>query len=111
MPVPGRASAGYFNGPYQATHITTNATTNIVSAANAANAIQAGGVLHSICINAKGATSNLCTVNIDGVTIAIVDTTANVGTVFFDVGFAQSLQIVTSAGTAADLTVTWFSQN
>ena len=110
MPMPNRASTGRFLGPYEATHITTNATTDVVTAANAAHAVQAGGVLHAIAINTKGATANTATINVDGSAVAVVDTTSTLGTIVYDIGFNQSLQVVTASGTAADLTVIWFSQ-
>lgn len=83
-------------------HITTNATTIAKSGA---------GVLHKVCVNTKGATANVATVYDNtagsGTVIAVLDTTSSVGCISFDVAFATGLTIVTAAGTAGDLTVTY----
>lgn len=82
-------------------------------AANATtNAIKSGaGMLHSITINTKGASSNICTVydalTATGTKIATIDTTANVGTLVFDLKFSTGLTIVIATGTAADITVNY----
>ena len=82
------------------THITTAATTVVKSGA---------GVLARINVNTLGS----------GSTMTIYDNTAASGTVIavmtsalqtsqtFDVAFATGCTIVTSGGTAADLTVVW----
>ena len=65
------------------------------------------GVLYSITINTKGATSNIATVVVDGVTLAIIDTTVATQTLFYQVKYTASLSVTMSAGTAADLTITY----
>lgn len=87
---------------YQYAHISSLATTPVKNGA---------GVLHNIAINTKGLTANIATVYdgpaATGAVIGVIDTTANVGFVNFDVQFLTNLTIVTSAGTAADLTVSF----
>ena len=80
------------------------------------NALTAGvqvkpgaGTLHGVTINSKGATANLLTLydgtSTAGAVIAVLDTTANVGQVAYDVSFTGGLFAVLAAGTAADLTI------
>lgn len=88
---------------YGSTHITTNTTTTIRTGS---------GVLHAISINTKGATANTATVYDNsagsGTVIAVIDTTAQVQTLFYDIAFNTGLTIVTATGTAGDLTVIYF---
>jgi hypothetical protein len=82
-------------------HITTNTTTTL-----AAN----GNLLSEVCVNTKGASSNIATIYDNSVAsapvIGVIDTTAGVGcykyNVFLTSGFVT---IVTATGTAGDLTV------
>ncbi len=87
---------------YSATHITSNTTTTPKTSS---------GLLHAISINTKGASANVATVYDNtagsGTVIAVIDTTAQVSTLFYDVVFNTGLTIVTATGTAADLTVCW----
>ncbi len=83
-------------------HISTSTTTLVKSGA---------GFLHAVCVNTKGASSNIATVD-DAVTattptIAVIDTTLGVGCETFDVAFIYGLTVVTATGTQADLTVSW----
>lgn len=80
-------------------------------AANATTVIRTGkGVLHSITINKKGGSANVCTVY-DALTatnpIATIDTTVDYGTLLYDVQFNTGLTVVMGTGTAADITVSW----
>ena len=75
-------------------------------AANATTTVKTGsGVLHSISINTKGASANVITVYDNtagsGTAIAIIDSTAAIGTLFYDVVFNTGLTIVIGMGTAA----------
>lgn len=83
-------------------NITTN-TTTVVKAAP--------GELFSITINSKGATSNIAQVydntSATGSPIATIDTTAQIGTLTYNVAMLTGITIVTSAGTAADITVAY----
>ena len=87
---------------FLAAHITTNATT-VVKASSA--------VLHTITINTKGATGNIATLYNDPATtnnpLAVIDTTSNVGTLYFDIVLPLGLTIVTATGTAGDLTISY----
>lgn len=81
-------------------------------AANATTVIRTGkGVLHSITINKKGASANVCTVYDNtagsGTKIATIDTTVDYGTLLYDVQFDTGLAVVIGTGTAADITVSW----
>lgn len=87
---------------WNATNITGNATTVVKNAP---------GFVHTITINTKGATSNIAKLYdgpaATGTLLATIDTTANVGFLLFDVKCDTNITVVTSAGTAADLTVTY----
>ena len=91
-------------GNNQYTHLNANATTNLRTG---------NGVLHSITINTKGATSNTLTLYDNtvgsGTVIALIDTTSNVQTLIYDLQFLTGLTAVIAAGTAADVTITWQS--
>ena len=90
------------NASLQPKNIISNTTTTVVSG---------HGLLHSVTINTKGATSNTAKIYdgtaATGTLLATIDTTANVGTLIYDVNFSTSLTIVTASGTAADLTVSY----
>lgn len=83
-------------------HITTLATTVVKSGK---------GALHAICINTKGATADTATVYDNtagsGTVLAVIDTTSAVGCLMYDIGFNTGLTIVTAAGTAPDMTVSY----
>jgi hypothetical protein len=89
-------------GAIQYTHVNSNTTTVVKSGP---------GLLHSITINSKGATGNTATVydntSGSGTVIAVIDTTSQIQTLLFDIGFTTGLTIVTATGTAADITVSW----
>ncbi|HEV3262053.1 MAG TPA: hypothetical protein VG013_34700 [Gemmataceae bacterium] len=89
-------------GALQYAHISTLTTTVVKSGA---------GYLHSIAINTKGASGNVATVYDNttgsGTVIAVIDPTANLQTLLYDVQFSTGLTIVTATGTAADLTVSY----
>jgi hypothetical protein len=72
------------------------------------------GKLRGVTVNTKGASSNTLTLyegNTAAVTaetapvIAVIDTTANVGTLFYDVVTMAGVTGVLATGTAADVTV------
>jgi len=69
------------------------------------------GVLVSVTINNKGAGGHTITLYDNtagsGTKIATIDGTANQVTLFYNVGFTNGLTIVTSAGSAADITVAY----
>src|SRR5579871_487213 len=81
-------------------HIASNTTTTVKFGA---------GVLQSITINTKGASANVATVYDNtagsGTVIAVIDTTAGVVSLPFNVNFSTGLTIVTATGTAPDITV------
>lgn len=88
----------------------TNAYNNITT--NATTVVKSGkGVLRTITINTKGATANTATVYDNtagsGTKIATIDTTSGPATFRYDVAFGTGLTIVTAAGTAADITVSY----
>jgi hypothetical protein len=89
-------------GALTGAHINTNTTTVVKSG---------GGWLHSITINSKGATGNTATVYDNtagsGSVLAVIDTTAQIQTLLFDVAFQTGLTIVTANGTAGDLTISY----
>lgn len=84
------------------TEITANTTTTVKSGA---------GFLHTVYINQKGASSNTATLYDNtagsGTVIATIDTTANVGSIVYDVAFSTGLTIVTATGTAPHLGVSY----
>jgi hypothetical protein len=80
--------------------------------ANGATSIKTGaGLLAQVTINTKGATGNTLTIYdntaASGTVIAVIDTTSQVTTLIFDVGFTVGLTIALATGTAADITVAW----
>jgi hypothetical protein len=98
------AVAGNFNVEITAnsfSHIASNATTLVKSGA---------GVLTAIVVNTSGASSNIATIydslTGSGTVIAILDTTSK-GTYNYNVAFSNGLTVVTTTGTAGDLTVTY----
>lgn len=72
---------------------------------------QAHAILHSICINTKGASANTLSIydaaTATGTPIAIIDTTANVTCLIFDVKLSVGLTIVSATGTPANITVNY----
>jgi len=78
-------------------NITTNTTTTVKTGA---------GVLRRVIVNKAGATGNTATVNVDGVSIGVIDTTVVGGRgLDYNVPFSASLSVVTATGTAGDVTV------
>lgn len=95
-------------------HLAANGTT-VVFTPQAANQSSVG-VLHSISINTKGASSNTCNVYNDvsavaGNLIANIDTTTGVNTLFYDVICQNGITVVLATGTSADITVTWIKKD
>jgi hypothetical protein len=90
-------------GAINYSNLSANGTTTVKSGA---------GLLHSLCINTKGATGNTATLydntSGSGTKIATIDTTAQVQTLLYDVGFTTGLTIVLATGTSADITVSYF---
>lgn len=89
--------------PNTGTRIAANGTTTLKSGA---------GQLCSITVNTKGATGNTITIYDNtagsGTVLAVIDTTVQPGTFFYDVAFATGLTVVVANGTAADFTVSFF---
>jgi hypothetical protein len=89
-------------GQFTYQNITTNTTTTVKSGA---------GLLHSITINTKGASSNVLTIfdntAASGTKIGTVDTNTSLVTFMYDVKFTTGLTILTATGTAADVTVSY----
>lgn len=88
--------------PFLYKHITSNTTTVVKTGP---------GVLHTICVSTKGASSNTLKAE-DAVTdttpvIAIIDTTALTGCTVYDIAFTVGLTIVTTTGTAPDATISY----
>lgn len=82
------------NMPNKYSHITTATTTNLKTTA---------GILHAVTVNA--ALTGTITIN-DGASVIAVITNPTVGQVIsYDVGFAGTLNIVTSA--TCDITVSY----
>lgn len=81
--------------------------------ANGTTVIKSGpGVLASVTINTKGASSNTLTVYDNtagsGTVIAVIDTTTALGTIPYDIIYNTGLTIVLATGTAADVTVAYY---
>jgi hypothetical protein len=97
MPAPIPAVAGY-----NYSHQSSNTSGNLKASA---------GVLHNVTINTKGATSNTLTLyentTASGTVIAVIDTTAQIQTLNFDVSFSTGLSFALAGGTAADVTIGW----
>jgi len=89
-------------GALQSAHINSLTTTVVKSGP---------GYLHSITVNSKGATGNTATVYDNtagsGSVLAVIDVTANLVTLLYDIQFLTGLTLVTASGTAADLTVSY----
>lgn len=87
---------------YTAAHLAANASTLVKTGA---------GTLHTININKLGATANTMTVydGIDntGAVLAVIDTTANAISRYYDVSFATGLYVVIATGTAPDSTISY----
>lgn len=100
--VGAQPSSSNFYPVYAKNNLLANATTQVKTGS---------GVLHTLCINTKGAASNTVTVYDNtassGTIIATIDTTIAPGCYAYDAAFGTGLRIVIATGTAADLTVTW----
>lgn len=85
---------------YSKTPISTNTTTLVLSGA---------GVLHAICLNDQGASSNTATVydalTATGTAFAIIDTVTAPGCLVYDAAVQTGITVVTGTGTAGHLTV------
>ena len=68
-------------------------------------------LLHAVTINKKGATANVLTLynGVDNTATEkfVLDTTAGVGQVPYDLTFDLGLYVELATGTAADLVITW----
>jgi hypothetical protein len=85
---------------------------HISANASSSNIKTGPGLLRSVTINTKGASSNVLTLYDDvgtgtGNVIAVIDTTANVGFLLFDAQFQNGLNYALATGTAADVTITY----
>lgn len=98
LPLPSNAS----RTGYSFSNLAANATTTVKSGA---------GLLRSITINTKGASSNTITVYdntaASGTKIATIDSTVTYGTLLYDLSFATGLTIIIATGTAPDITVSY----
>lgn len=86
---------------YEKVNITSNTTTSPLTSS---------GVLHAVCINNAGASSNTASVYDDpdsaDTVVAVIDTVElNGRCLVYDMALDNGLTIVTATGTAADLTV------
>ena len=83
-------------------HITTNTTTVVKSGS---------GIFHSLLVNISGLVTARAAIydntSASGTVIAVVDTTRTSALLLYNVSFTTGLTIVTTGGTAADLTVTY----
>lgn len=76
--------------------------------ANGATTLAPGQVaLHSVTINTKGTAANTLTLSDGANVIAVIDTTANVGFLLFDVQCRAGLTAALATGTPADVTITF----
>ncbi len=89
-------------GAPQSVHVSALGNTTLKSGA---------GLPHSGCINAKGATGNTLTLYdntaASGTILAVMDTSAQVQTLLYDLTFTTGLTAALAAGTAADVIVTF----
>jgi hypothetical protein len=89
-------------GALQSGHVSALGNTTLKSGA---------GWLHSVCIITKGATGNTLTLYdntaASGTILAVIDTTAQVQTLLYDLIFNTGLTAALAAGTAADVTITF----
>lgn len=104
QPVSGTVTvnqAASATGGYSFSHIATNTTTTIKSGA---------GTLRTLIINTRGV-GNTATIYDNtagsGTVIAILDTTLSTTSFVYDVAFSTGLTVVTSGGTAPDLTFSY----
>ncbi len=83
----------------------------IIRSINTVQLLTGTGVLHTVCINTKGSSSNTLTLwdstASSGAGIAVIDTTAAVGCLLYDVAFTTGLRAVVAAGGAADVTLSY----
>jgi hypothetical protein len=103
-------AAGFFealmtyqpSGSFNYTHLNANGTTTVKSGP---------GMLHTLTINVKGASSNTITLydntSGSGTVIAVIDPTQNLVTLDFDIFFQNALTAVIATGTAPDITLSW----
>lgn len=87
---------------YSFSNINSNTATQVLTGA---------GILHTVCINDKGASSNIATIYDNtassGTTVAVIDTVTAEGCLRYDAAVGTGIRIVTATGTAGDLTVTY----
>lgn len=91
-------------------HINANGTT-VIFTPQASNA-SSTATLETITVNTKGATGNTVSVynDVSAVAanlIAVLDTTANTQSFFYECLCDKGITIVMGTGTAADITVMW----
>jgi len=82
---------------YNGTHLSANGAANLGPAT--------GVLLHTVCINSKGASSNTLTLADANGTFAVIDTTSNVGFLLYDRQCSGQLTATLATGTAADVTI------
>lgn len=81
-------------------------------AANATTQVFSGdGVLHSVCINDQGASSNTASIY-DATSgtdnpIAVIDTVTATGCLVYDAAVDNGIRVIIATGTAANITVTY----
>jgi len=97
--------------PNNRLYVETHGTANNISS-NTTTVVKSGaGLLHSITINTKGASSNTATVYDNtagsGTKLATIDTTSAIGALAYNIVFSTGLTIVTATGTAPDITVSY----
>lgn len=83
-----------------------------ITALSAGAAVKSGpGTLHSVNINTKGTAANTLTLydgtSTAGAVIAVIDTTANVASIPYDIQFLVGLFYVCATGGAGDITISW----
>jgi hypothetical protein len=90
------------NNSYTYKHINSNTSAIVKSGA---------GVLYSVAINTKGASSNTITLydglSSAGTVIATIDTTANTQSILYNVAYSTGLFFQTQTGTAGDFTIAY----
>lgn len=99
-----RAQSGVATFPaYQKLHVAAGTSTT--------TALTGAGVLHAVCVNTKGASSNLLTVYdslaASGTVIGILDDVTFTGCMVYDVGVGIGITVASAAGTGADLTIVY----
>ena len=96
-------AAPVMQAPFDALNIPAGTATTLVKTGP--------GMLHSVTINTKGASSNTLKiydgVDANGTLLATIDTTVTWGPLPYDIGFQIGLTLVSATGTGADITVSY----